>query len=61
MRLFWYNVLQFIYKNMKINQVVLGITDGLIFVKPNVFEKYFWLSIPVLSFSAAFGLTISKP
>ena len=48
-------------KILIIIQVVFGITEGLILVKPDVFEKYFWLSIPVLSFSIAFGLTISKP
>lgn len=36
-------------------------TDGLIFANPKELEKYFWLSIPIFSWSAAWGLTISKP
>lgn len=46
---------------IKINQFVFGITDGLDLLNPNEFEKYFWLSIPVWSFSIALGFTISKP
>jgi len=35
------DVSEIISKNKIINQVVFGITDGLIFVKPDAFEKYF--------------------
>ena len=41
--------------------VLFGMTDGLIWVKPNALEKYCSLSLPVLSLSTALGLTISKP
>ena len=54
------DTLDFIYSDISIRQVVFGITDELILVNPKVLEKYVWLSMSVLSFSAVFELTISR-
>jgi hypothetical protein len=38
----------------------LGITDEIILVNLNVFEKYYWLSVPVLSLEAVFKSTMAR-